>query len=160
MTSHHSLQRGTFILLVVSMTTSKDQARWIISSKMLNIDCMLLLLKDVSLLDNVLMNLRICQGFVRVDICGADIWSVDGPEIITIAGSCPLLTILDKSFIMETFAGYPLVLLAQHLKHLVTLVYIIATSSHSFERLTQIIERVTWLTASWVESSIAHRHST
>jgi hypothetical protein len=84
---------------------------------------------------------------------------------------------------METCAGYPLVLLAQHLKHLVTLklsswtfqmrvlgsclnfgsqwyqicVYIIATSSHSFERLTQIIERVTWLTASWVQSSIAHR---
>ena len=67
-----------------------------------------------------LTNLRVCQGLVHVDISGAQIWS-DGPEILAIAGNCPLLKILDLSFIMETCTGYPLIILAQRLRHLVTL---------------------------------------
>jgi len=67
-----------------------------------------------------LINLRVCHSLVHVDISGTAIWS-DGPEISAIAGNCPLLKILDLSFIMETCTSYPLIILAQRLRHLVTL---------------------------------------
>jgi hypothetical protein len=125
MTTHHSLQRGTFHIFgglhddferPSSLHYSIDDVEnWLHSAVVKVCFAPGSLIRVESL-----MNLRICQGLVHVDISGADIWS-DGPEILAIVGSCPLLTTLDLSFIMETCTGYPLVILAQRLKHLVTL---------------------------------------